>query len=357
MRAFIFTTYIGSFGVNESNKIISFKPFPKDSVKIAEKMKLSEIEIIDEEKQVMTEVGSKGYKQFVFPYRKSGAKHVESGSKPESFIKENLRKLAVDHKFIKDQVEFNKFLTQVNLELARVQIKKAVKRDSLVIQTNGAIEELDKSINILIERLREWYGLHFPEMDRIVDSHEKYAKLVEKFGLRKNIDDVELGQFKQKSMGMEITEDDVKTIQLTAKKIVELYQLRESLSKYLDKILKEVAPNLQELAGSAIAAKLIAKAGGLDKLARAPSSTVQLFGAEKALFRYLHGRGKSPKYGIIFSHQLIQNASKEHRGKVARILSSTLSIAAKIDYYSKEYRADGMKKELLEKVKDILSSK
>lgn len=198
MRAFIFTTYIGSFGVNENNKIISFKPFPKDPIKIAEKMKLSEIEIIDEEKQVMTEVGKKGYKQFVFPFRKSGAKHVESGSKPEDYIKENMRKLAVDYKFVNDQIEFNKLLTQINLELARVQIKKAVERDSLVIQTNDAIEELDKSTNILIERLREWYGLHFPEMNRRVDSHEKYAKMIEKFGLRKNIDEIELAQFRQK---------------------------------------------------------------------------------------------------------------------------------------------------------------
>lgn len=357
MRAYIITTFLGVFGVSEKNKIISFLQFPKDPEKIAEKLRLSENEIIEEEKKVQTELWKKKYREFVFSVRKHGVKHAEPGNKAETFIKENLRKIAIGKKFVKDQTEFNQLLTKVNLELTKVKIKKAIGRDRLIIQVNGAIEELNKTINIFIERLRELYGLHFPEMDRILKNHEKFAKIVKKYGSREKIEDIELKHFAGKSIGMDLKEEDIKSIQLFAEKILELYKLRESLAKYLEKLVKDIAPNFTELAGPMLAAKLIAKAGGLDKLAKAASSTIQLLGSEKALFRYLHGRGKSPKYGILFSHPLIQNSPQKHRGRIARTLASKLSIAAKMDFYSKEYKGDKLKKELEERVKEILSSK
>jgi nucleolar protein 56 len=356
MRAYIVTTFIGCFGVNESNKIISFKEFPKDYSKAAEQLKLSNFEIIDEEKQLMQEMWKKGYKAFIFGVRKKDVKHAEPNNSVEQFIKENLRKIAIERNIVKNQVEFNQLLTKINLEMAKVEIKEAVERDSLIIHANGAIEELDKSINIFVERLREIYGLHFPEMDRIIDSHEKYAALVEKFGSRKNIEDPGLNLIKEKSIGIDLTEEDIKMIQSLAKQILELFKLREQLSKYIDKGLKEVAPNLRELAGPMLAARLIAKAGGLDKLSRMPSSTLQLIGAEKSLFRYLHGKGKSPRFGILFNHPMVQNTPEKLKGRVARIIASKLSIAAKMDYYSKEYKADKLKQELQERVKKILSS-
>jgi len=357
MRAYIITTFIGTFAIDENKKIISFKPFPKDPSIIAEKYKTSEFEVIDDEKKLMFELGRKGYKEFVFPFRKDGARNIETGTDQEAFIKDNLRKLAVERQFVKDQAEFNSLLTKINLELTRVKIKKAMGRDGLILQANGALEELDKSINILMERLREWYGLHFPEMNRAVESHEKYATLVEKFGRRDKIDDAELKQFIEKSMGMDLKNEDFKIIQGFASEINTLYKMREKISKYLDSILKEVAPNLRELAGPLLAAKLISKAGGLEKLARSPSSTIQLLGSEKALFRFLHGRGKSPKYGILFSHQYIQNAPREHKGKIARTLAAKLSIAAKMDFYSKKYKADELKKDLEQRIKEIVKGK
>jgi len=357
MRAYIVTTFIGCFGVSENNKIISFRPFPKDIYQSAEKLKLSSFEIIDEEKQLMQDLWKKGYKDFVFGVRKKDVKHGEPNNPAEEFIKNNLRKIAIEKSIVKNQVEFNQLLTKVSLEMTKVEIKKAVDRDSLIIQATDAIEELDKSINILVERLREWYGLHFPEMDRIVDNHEKYAKIVEKFGSRKTIEDPELNQFKEKSMGIDLTEEDIKTIQSLSRQISELYKLREELSKYVDKALTEIAPNLKELAGPMLAAKLISKSGGLAKLARSSSSTLQLMGAEKALFRFLHGKGKSPRFGIIFNHPLVHNAPEKLKGRIARVLASKLSIAVKMDYYSKKYKADKLKQDLQERVKEILSSK
>ncbi len=357
MKAYLVPTIIGVFALDENNKILSFRPFPKDSRLAAEKFKTSEIELLDEEKQIKDQLGKKGFREFVFGYRKSGVKHTEPNNSAEQFIRDNLRKLAIEHKFVKDQSELNQFLTKTNIELTKVKIKRAVQRDSLVIQANGALEDLDKSINISMERLREWYGLHFPEMDRAVSNHEKFATLVSKFGSREAISDPELDQFKQKSMGADFSDDDIKMMQNFASKILDMLKLREEIAKYVEAVLKQIAPNLLDLAGASLATKLIAKAGGLERLSRVPSSTVQLIGAEKALFRFLHGKGKSPRHGIIFSHPFIQNAPDSKRGKIARTMASKFSIAAKLDYYSKEYKGEKLKKELQEKVKTILNSK
>jgi len=356
MRAYIVTTVVGCFGLDEKDKVISFKSFPKDPEKIAEKLKMAEIEILDEEKQLMQELWKKGYKEFVFSVRKSGVKHAEPYNRVEQFAKENLRTLAVDRKFVKDQTEFNQLLTRVNLELTKVKIKKSIGRDSFVIQAVGMIEDLDKSINVFVERLREFYGLHFPEMDRVVNDHEKYARIVEKYGIREKIEEPDLKPIATKSMGANLTDEDAKMIQSLASEILRLYQLREDLAGYLEKVLKEIAPNFTELAGPLLTAKIISKAGGMDKLSKMPSSTIQLIGAEKSLFRFLHGKGKSPRFGILYYHPLVLNAPEKLKGKIARILSAKLSIAAKMDFYSKEYKADKLKQELNEKIKKATSS-
>ena len=356
MRAFLITTPIGVFGIAEDKKIIHFEPFPKNPEEIAEKLKLAESEILDEEKKVQEELEKKGY-EIYFSIKKPGVKNFELNSKAEQFVKENLRKLALDYSFVKDHVEFNQLLTKINIELTKTKIKKAIEKDNIAIQLIRIIEDIDKMTNVLMERLREFYSLHFPEMDRIVQDHRKYAKIVEKYGSREKIEDLELKQIAQKSMGADFGEEEIKTVQTIAARILEFYKLRDDLSEQLEKILKEVAPNFTELAGPMLSAKLIAKAGGLEKLAKMPSSAIQLMGAEKSLFRFLHGKGKSPRFGLIYNHPFVLNAPEKFKGKVARILASKLSIAAKLDFYSKEYKGDKLKKELEEKVKKALSSK
>jgi nucleolar protein 56 len=357
MRAFLITTPIGVFGITEDKKIIHFEPFPKNPEKIAEKLKLAESEILDEEKKVQEELKKKGYEEIYFSIKKPGVKNFELNSKAEQFVKENLRKLALENNFVKDQAEFNQILTKINIELTKTKIKKAIEKDSVVIQLIRIIEDIDRMTNVLMERLREFYSLHFPEMDRIVQDHRKYAKIIEKYGSREKIEDPELKQIAQKSMGADFDEEEIKTIQTIAARILEFYKLRDDLSEQLEKILKEVAPNFTELTGPMLSAKLIAKSGGLEKLAKMPSSAIQLMGAEKSLFRFLHGKGKSPRFGIIYNHPFVLNAPEKFKGKVARILASKLSIAAKLDFYSKEYKGDKLKKELEEKIKKALSSK
>ncbi|MEM5802012.1 MAG: hypothetical protein QXQ18_01340 [Candidatus Aenigmatarchaeota archaeon] len=347
MQAFIITTLIGIIAIDENKRVILVKPFSKDPSQAAEKYQLSQQDLIEEEKEVIDQLRKKNYI----------VEKVDSKNPLYDYVKTHLREIFLDQKIFKDATDFNKFLSQVVIELTKAEIKKAVSKDKIVIQLNGAIEEIDKSINIFVERLREWYGLHFPEMDRIISDHEKFAGIVEKFGSREKIEDQKLAPFKNKSMGMEFREEDIKEVQALAKQILELYKLKERFLKYLESLLKEIAPNFTELAGPILTAKFIAKAGGLEKLAKLPSSTIQLLGSEKALFRFLKGKGKSPKYGILFSHPLVRNSPEEFRGKVARALASKLSIAVKIDYFSKENKAQELRKELDEKVKEILSSK
>ncbi|MBI2084182.1 MAG: hypothetical protein HYT70_01015 [Candidatus Aenigmarchaeota archaeon] len=341
MKAYLVKTLIGIFAVDERRKVILFRPYSKNPEEIASKF-LSEDS--DEFRQVKQEVSRKGIKDI-----------IENDKSIAEFVNQNLLKYAMENNFAKSNIEFNQLLTQINLEISKQKVKKATGRDNLIIHTVNAIDEIDRAINIFVERLREMYGLHFPEMDRAVADHEKFAKFVEKFGSKELIEDGDLKQLARHSMGMEFTKQDVEMSRTLAGNIVKLYEIRKFASNYLSNILKEIIPNFSALAGDIVAARLVAKAGGLERLARMPSSTIQLLGSEKALFRFLKSRkkSKSPKYGIIYNHPLIQNAPDEKRGKIARLLASKLSIAARIDYYSKEYKADQMKKELEKKVKEI----
>ena len=120
--------------------------------------------------------------------------------------------------------------------------------------------------------------------------------------------------------------------------------------------MPEVAPNVTAIAGSTLAAKLMVLAGGLKNLAKLPSSTIQLLGAEKALFRFMKNKGKSlpPKYGILFLHPEVTNAPVEVKGKVARAVASELSMAAKTDFYTGENKTEDYKKHLKKRIKEIL---
>ncbi len=342
MQIYLVKSLIGIFALDEKRKVVSFKAFPRKPGLIADK--LSENHPI-EISQLKDELSRRGKYEF-----------ARDNKEMDDYVRQNLLKYALDQKVVKNQIEFNQLLTQVNSELAKHKIKETVDRDTLIINTNNAIEEFDKSINIYIERLRELYSIHFPELDREIENHETYAKLIEKFGNRKNFIDEKLKSLAQNSMGMEFTKEDEDIVKSYANNVIRLFELRNNLTKYLSDLLKTTAPNFTAIAGDSLSAKLIAKAGGLEKLSRMPSSTIQLLGSEKALFRFLKskGRAKSPKHGIIFNHPLIQNASQENQGKIARLLASKLSIAARIDYYSKEDKSREMKIELEKKVKQLL---
>jgi len=348
MKSYITLAPIGVFAINENGEIIDKVLFPKDPKKVS--LILNSKDLTKEESEIIERLRKKNFQNFVFNRKIEGFDYEENNlgekvlrKKQREIVKENF-----------DDISYNEFLTDLGIEITKIRIKENVKKDRIAMEVIDAIDEIDKSLNIYIARLREWYGFHFPEMEQILNKHEKFVKIIETYGLRKNIQEKDLLELARESMGIELNEKDEEIIKEYASLIVYLFKLREDMEKYLENLLKEFAPNFSAVAGPLLAARLINLAGGFDKLAKKPSSTIQLLGAEKALFRYLHGHGKSPKHGVLFTHNLIQQAPIKKRGKIARVIASKLSIAIKMDYYGKEDRSEELKKDLKERIDKIL---
>ena len=255
-------------------------------------------------------------------------------------FREQLESVAVGLRLVKDKNEFNRFVRGVSLQMAREAVAvSAAKRDQHAIQTARSLEDLDKTLNLFAGRVREWYGLHFPEMDRLIESNDTYVRLVASLGKRSNFNEeavVREGLPKDKtgslieaasrSMGADIEEEDLAWLRVFCNKTLDLFKLREQAEKYLEEIMKETAPNMSFLMGATLSAKLISLAGGLDRLAMMPASTLQVLGAEKALFRSLKTGARPPKHGIIFQYASIHQAPRWQRGKIARALVEGLAL-------------------------------
>ncbi len=241
--------------------------------------------------------------------------------------------------------EFFQTFREKNIALTKEGIRNSVNEDNLITQSISNVSELDKVINILVKRSREWYSLYFPELDHNVASNEKFIELL----LTQSKEEL-IKEFNIKySMGSALEDLEVEEIKLLATQVQALYKLRESHEAHLEIIMKKYCPNLLELAGVTIGAKLLELGKGLKRLAFFPSSTVQLLGAEKALFRHIKTGSRSPKYGVIFQHPLIQHARRSDRGKVSRSLADKLSHCVRLDYFKGEFKAPEYRKQLEEK--------
>lgn len=320
----------GLFVFNEKNSLNKYKLFDKNSEEIARKIDLLEKgEEIQELKELKND-----FKDL----------EVRQPNQASDFLKENFRKVILSTGFVNDEYELNMLLNAVALARAKSKISLIERRDKLIIQTVSALSDLEKILNAMTERLREWYGLHYPEIN--IRDHEKFAAKVAEKGLRENFEEFD------RSMGMKLREDDIKILQEYATQLKAMYVLKEDVEKYLEKTVPEEIPNLTVLLGSTLAARLLALAGSLERLAKMPSSTIQLLGSEKSLFRFLKEKkkGKPPRFGLLYLHPDISSNKRELQGKIARLLSSKLMLAARADFYSKK----DMSKELLEDYKKKL---
>ncbi|OGI64158.1 hypothetical protein A2642_00320 [Candidatus Nomurabacteria bacterium RIFCSPHIGHO2_01_FULL_39_10] len=246
-----------------------------------------------------------------------------------------------DQKYFTTFKNFNRLITKKAMQLS-------VSEDQLIIQTIANINEIDKNVNILSKRLREWYSLYFPELSQRTPDHQKYAELLIEKTKQQLADEIKLTE---ESMGTELSEIHLQQMKLLAQQILSFYTLRQQHEQYLETVMKQYCPNIQSLAGTTIAARLIELAKGLKHLALLPASTVQLLGAEKALFRHLKTGNRSPKHGVIINHPLVQNAKRTEKGRSARLLADKLSLCARLDYFKGEFKAEQYKKELIEKLK------
>lgn len=358
MRAHIAVGILGIFAFDNTGKTIEYRLFPKRPEIIADKLKKSRAgEILPEEAEMIRDLIKKGYKELVWSKDKQIKGIICIQKKDhigEETMQSSYRKLALDLRWVSSQAELNEILSKVSVEATKTELRKE-KRDQIIIRVVSVLDEIEKELNVFSEKLREWYGLHFPEADSRISSHEKYVEVVAKHGRRESVEDKDLTKLAGKSSGMDFSEYDIKEIQAFSKNLLILFESKKRLSRYLEDITKATMPNTSKLAGPILAARLLALAGGLEKIAKLPSSTIQLLGAEKALFRHLKGEGKAPKYGILFGHPLIQAAPKELKGKMARLVASKVCLAARIDNFSDKDEGDKMRKDLEEQARKTLS--
>lgn len=244
-------------------------------------------------------------------------------------------------------------LKQMSLGLAhsigRHKLKfSADKVDTMIIQAIALLDDLDKEINTYAMRCKEWYGWHFPELAKMITDSVAYARIILTMGVRSNASETDLSEIlpeeveeqvktaAEVSMGTEITEDDLSNIKALAEQIVDFAAYREQLSNYLSSRMKAIAPNLSAIVGDLVGARLIAHAGSLTSLAKAPASTVQILGAEKALFRALKTKHDTPKYGIIYHASIVGQASGKNKGRIARTLAAKATISLRYDCFDEE---------------------
>jgi len=219
---------------------------------------------------------------------------------------------------------------------AKAKLAGSVNEDILIIQALATVDDLTLSLNNVSTRLREWAAYTVPELEHSVSNHESFAR----FLVGKTYDEIQAEFVKGESMGAKLSDEDYTALISFAIKVTEMYDLRSSLIDYLDSLMDKYMPNVLAIAGTTISARLLSSAGSLKRLATVPASTLQLYGAEKALFRHLRSGARSPKYGHIFSHPLIQHTNRSIGGKVARALADKLAICAKLDYFKGEFLAD-----------------
>ncbi|KAJ8338736.1 hypothetical protein SKAU_G00355220 [Synaphobranchus kaupii] len=234
---------------------------------------------------------------------------------------------------------------------SRAKVKFNVNRaDNMIIQSIALLDQLDKDINTFSMRVREWYGYHFPELVKIVTDNSTYCRMARLIGNRKELSEESLEALEEvvmdsakaqaileasrSSMGMDISPIDLINIESFSRRVISLAEYKLELAEYLRSKMGQVAPNLAALIGEVVGARLISHAGSLTNLAKYPASTVQILGAEKALFRALKTKGNTPKYGLIFHSTFIGRAAAKNKGRISRYLANKCSIASRIDCFS-----------------------
>lgn len=235
---------------------------------------------------------------------------------------------------------------------SRAKVKFSVqKNDNHIIQAIAILDQLDKAINTFSMRVREWYSWHFPELVKIVSDNQKYARVALFVKDKKTLSEDSLHDLAslvgddedvakaiihaaQTSMGQDIGDSDMENVTHFAERVVSLTDYRKTLHTYLVSKMGVVAPNLSALIGDIVGARLISHAGSLTNLSKYPASTVQILGAEKALFRALKTKGNTPKYGLLYHSSFIGRAGQKNKGRISRFLANKCSIASRIDNFS-----------------------
>jgi nucleolar protein 56 len=372
MKGRIFVTELGVLILDKPMKTMLVKKYPiGEDIQRFRQIELGEID--DWFRSIIVEAKKRGFDEFLI-YEEALRKaldekgfNVKTLSDGEINRLQNRKlRLIVAVGWSENENKAKELIRGFALELSNVKLRElAAKPDLQIMQSVQALDEIDKVVNILEARVKEWYGLHFPELERILDSPEAYIKFVNNFERRENIAQKKLEEYgftsekakeilsaADRSKGTELRNEDLQKISSLSKEATQLSSVRDSLAKHVEKTMNQFAPNIASVAGETIGARLIVKAGGLEKIARLPASTIQVLGAEKALFRAIRTGARPPKHGILFQHQAVHVAPKWQRGKIARSLAAKIAIASRIDVY-RGTRENGLKEKFEQRLEDI----
>jgi len=377
VRALVIETVIGFFAFDENGEVIDKELFVNRPESIVDALeKVGKGLLVQELTSLISRIALKGFDIFDFEGKNPAdavqrdlgfSVEVVGPTETGKKLRTDLPKVATELRYVDDEAALRELSRKVSTVISRVAVKEAAhRRDILLIQAIHAIDELDGSLNIFSTRVREWYGYHFPELSNLIEKHDTFLRLVNLLGARQNftlanLKEMDIPESRSRiiadnvssSMGADFDEDDIETIRDLSASIMELYKARRKLDGYVDKLMGEVAPNIKMLAGSSLGARLISLAGGLESISRMPASTIQILGAEKALFRSMKTGALPPKHGAIFQHQDIHQALRWQRGKIARALSGKIAIAARVDAFKGKFMGERLKMELDARLKEI----
>ena len=376
MKVFLIRFPYGLAAFDDKKALVDKVLFAKKPQAAARSLLKTEAgKLSDEVFSLVTLLKNADYDTFVFETssladevsRKMDVKTEVAGAAEAEDLRSKMGEVAVESGFVEDEKELSVWNRNVSLELAKLRIKGASeKRDLIIAQGIQTLDDLDRTVNLFMGRLREWYGVYFPELDRLIEKHETYARLTMNLGYKENytVDSLEkenipkeraqlVGKAAESSMGAEIAEPDLEMIQALAKDVLGLYELRKNMENYVDRTMEEMAPNVRAVAGALLGARLIAMAGSLQNLAMRAASTIQVLGAEKALFRSLKTGARPPKHGLIFQHTLLHDAKRWQRGKIARVIAGKLAIAARADAFGGKYIGETLKSAINKRIDEI----
>ncbi len=278
----------------------------------------------------------------------------------------NKRKMIIEAGIISEN-EYSESVQKRVIELTSYLLQSASEgRDKLVVQAILFLDDLDKMTNLAVVRIKEWYGLHFPELERKVENPATYCRIVAYVGPRSqfsfdklkklNLPDNKVNQLLElakQSMGGDLKEEDWYPLKDLSIETLALMEQRKKVEEWIDHVMGEIAPNLKTVAGSLVGARLIALAGSLEELAKKPASKIQVLGAEKALYRSLRTGTAPPKHGVIFQMPVIGKSPWWIRGKLARFVAAKIAIATRLDAFGGEFYGENLVEQINERLEEL----
>jgi len=317
MKAHLAKTAIGYFAFDDGKKLIFYSLFDADPEKALERL------------------GKQIDDSFLMQLKDYSVQEDEFAAK---IARKNLRNYALTLGFCHNDEKFSSFMAGIGMALSKGKLGNIITKDLVLVQASSSLDSLNKFINIMTEHFKEWFWLNYPEYK---GENEKIISDVAKYGSRESFPD-----FKG-SYGIKLGKADETVLKEFAIQLGSLMKLKKEKESYVRSMAREVSPNLSFLIDELLAARMIAAAGSMEKLSRMTAGTIQLLGAEKAMFRHMKNRqAKPPKYGMLFESSYVKNAPNDKKGKAARIVASHLYKAAKIDYYSKRDEKEKLKSEM-----------